>query len=263
MRRNILSKAIVLFVLLSAFGCKVRKPVTPVVVAPVSENKPTINKADVLNKVAAKQVNFNTIVLKAKAELTINKKSNDVVMNIRMQKGKVIWASVSHPLIGEVARALITPDSIKIMNKFENTYTRKPFEYIYEFANDQVDFITLQNIFIGDVLPAALAPSSAVTVNGGQIQIKGNLEDLVYLMICNDQHNLIQSNLRDEKKSQSLTINYGEYQNVGGQDIPQAASIQSNATNKSINIDLHYTQITINEATDFPFNVPKRYTVKD
>jgi hypothetical protein len=171
--------------------------------------------------------------------------------------------SVSAPIIGEVARALITPDSIKILNKFENTYTRKPFEYIYEFANDQLDFVTLQNIFIGDVMPAALSSSSDVTVNGGQVQIKGNLEGLVYLMICNDQHNLIQSNLKDEKKSQALTINYGQYQNVGGQDIPQAASIQSNATNKSINIDLNYTQITLNEPVDFPFSVPKRYTVKD
>ncbi len=235
-----------LLVLLSAFGCRIRKPVAPVVIAPTSETKPTFNKTDVLNKVSAKQVNFNTITLKAKAELTINKKSNDVGMNIRIQKGKVIWVSVSHPIVGEIARALITPDSIKILNKFENTYTRKPFEYIYEFANDQIDFVTLQNIFIGDVMPAALSSTSAVTVNGAQVQIKGNLDGLVYQMICNDQHNLIQSNLKDEKKAQSLTINYGEYQNVGGQEIPQAASIQSNATNKSINIDLNYTQITLN-----------------
>lgn len=264
MKKNILNKGILVLLLLTAFGCRTRK-LTPVVVAPTpaTEKAATFNKSNVLKQISGKQGSFNTIHLKAKADLSINKNSNAVTMNIRMQKEKVIWISVSAPIIGEVARTLITPDSIKIINKFESSYTKKPFSYIYQFTSKQVDFKTLQDIFVGNAMTGALSPSSQIDVNGGQTHLKGLLSDLAFLFIFNSNYNLIQSNLSDEKASQTLTINYGDYKNIGGQDIPNATSIKSTAANKNISIDLQYTYVGLNESLDFPFSVPKRFTVKD
>lgn len=264
MKKNILNKGILVLLLLTAFGCRTRK-LTPVVVAPASaaEKITMLNKSEVLKQASGKQASFNTIHLKAKADLNINKNSNTVTMNIRMQKEKLIWISVSAPIIGEVARALITPDSIKIINKFESSYTRKPFSYIYQFTSKQVDFKTLQDIFVGNAMMGALSLSSQIDVNGEQTHIKGLLSDLAYLLIFNSNYNLIQSNLSDEKASQSLTVNYGDYKNIGEQEIPSAISIKSAAANKNIGMDLQYTYVGLNESLDFPFSVPKRYTVKD
>jgi hypothetical protein len=180
-----------------------------------------------------------------------------------MQKGKMIWISVSAPIIGEVARTLITPDSIKIINKFENTYTRKPFSYIYQYANDQINFETLQNIFIGDAVSGTLTQQSSIELKGGQSHVKGNLSGLAYLQIFDINHHLVQTNLNDKQASQDLTVNYGDYKAASTQFLPNAISIKSTAASKSIGIDLQYTYVGLNEATDFPFSVPKRFTVKD
>lgn len=265
MKRNILNKGIVLLLVFSAFGCRTRKPIAPVVVAPAptTEARAAFNKAEVLRNISAKQINFNTLLLKAKADLSINNNTNGVSMNIRMQRDKAIWISVSVQVLGEVARTLITPDSIKIINKLESTYTRKPFSYIYQFTNKQIDFRTLQDIFIGNPLAGTLSLTSKVDVNGGRSQVSGDLSGLAYQLLFSTANNLLQSNITDTATSQALTISYGQYKAVGGQEIPHAISIKSGAAKKSINLDMQYTHVGLNEPVDFPFSVPKRFTVKD
>jgi hypothetical protein len=265
MKRNIRSKVFLLFVALIGVGCKTRK-LAPVVVAatpPATEAKAMVNTSAVFARIAAKQVNYTTLVLKAKADLNINNKSNGVGMNIRMQKDKAIWVSVSAPIIGEVARVLVTPDSVKILNKLENTYIRKPFSYVSQYTGEEINFAALQGIFIGNVVPGTLTQRSTVEKNGDQTQVKGNLSELIFLLIFNDKYHQIQTNLKDKEASQSLSITYGDHKMVSGQEIPNAVSINSTVSNKKISVDLQYTYIGLNEAVEFPFSVPKRFSVTD
>lgn len=253
-----------LLVLLAVFGCRARKPITPVVVStPQTVQAAVINKSTIVKDLSDKQLTFNTLSLKAKADLSINNNTHDVSMNIRMQKGKAIWISVTAIAGLEVARAYITPDSIKILNRLESTYIRKPFSYVYQFANKAVDFNTLQNLFIGNAVTGTLTTSASINSNGGQTHLKGDLSGLDYLLIFNTAHNLIQNNLNDKSASQTLIVNYGEHKTVGSQEFPAAVSIKSTASNKSISIDLRYNQVSINDPVEFPFSVPKRFTVKD
>jgi hypothetical protein len=265
MKKNILIKVLFFITVLTAFGCSVRKPIPPVVIAPpqVNENKVVSNKLEVFKKLSEKQADFNTLLIKAKADLNINNNTNEVSMNIRIEKDNVIWVSVSVPIIGEVARTFITPDSIKIINKLENTYTRKPFSYIYQFTSEQINFTALQNLLIGKAITGALSESSTLDMKGGQAHIKGELSGLGYLYIFNENANLIQGNLNAKETSQTLTVNYGEYKDIGMQTIPHAISIKSSAANKNVNIDMRYTSVDLNTPLDFPFSVPKRFTVKN
>ena len=126
MKKNTWSKIILFSVLIVAFGCKVRKPSAPLVTGTKTEVKAG-SEAEILSRISQKQVDYNTAVIKAKADLRIDNNDNEVGMNIRMEKGKAIWVSVTAIAGLEVARALITPDSIKILNKLESTYIKKPF----------------------------------------------------------------------------------------------------------------------------------------
>ena len=264
MKKNILNKGILILVIFLAFGCKTRKQAVPLTKGPqTTETNATFSKSDVLKEISDKQIDFNTLLIKAKADLTINKNSNDVSMNIRMQKDKTIWISVTAIAGIEVARALITPDSIKIINRIESTYIRKPFSYVYQFASKQVNFKTLQDLFIGNAIEGSLTLSSTLNLNGGQTHLKGDLSGLAYLLIFNENYALLQSNLNDKAASQTLAVNYSEPRIVSGQEFPHAISIKSNASNKSISIDLHYNHVGLNEPVEFPFSVPKRFTVKD
>jgi len=264
MRKNILNKGALFLILLIAFGCKTQKHAIPAKTTPKAAGiTPEFSKTEVLATLTGKQINYNSASIKAKAGLTINNNSHDVNMNIRMQKDNAIWVSVTVIAGLEVARALITPDSIKILNRLESTYISKPFSYIYQFASREVNFNTLQDIFIGNALAGTLSQSSTVDISTGQTQVKGTLEKLAYILTFNQSNNLIQSNLTDPAASQVLSINYSEHRNIGNQEIPHVISIKSNAGNKSIGIDLRYTSVGLNESLDFPFSVPKRFTLKD
>jgi len=264
MKRSILNKFLLTGILGLLMACSAKKPVLkPVIIPPVIETPATFSKAELLKKLVDSQVKYNTIAIKAKADLNINNSSNDVSMNIRMQKDKIIWVSVTAIAGIEVARALITPDSIKIRNRIENSYTKKPFSYIYQFASRDVNFNMLQDLFIGNAASGTLSDASQLEVNNGQTSVRGSLSRLVYSLLFNVNSNLIQSNLTDGAASQSLTVGYGNYVDIGGQALPQSVTIKSNASNKTIGIDLKYNHIEINGALDFPFSVPKNITIKN
>lgn len=95
---------------------------------------------------------FKTLSIKAKADLNINNNNNDVNMNIRIRNNEAIWVSVTAMAGLEVARALITADSVKVLNRMDNIYLKKPFSYIYEFTNERITFQTLQSVLLGNAM---------------------------------------------------------------------------------------------------------------
>ncbi|RZL31998.1 MAG: DUF4292 domain-containing protein, partial [Pedobacter sp.] len=146
MKRNILNSAIIISTICFATACKPKKEIVTVPTKPTEI--PTDNtKAQALSALNDKQLKFNTLSLKAKATLNISGDANDVTMNFKMKDKETIWVSITAlGGLAEIARALITPDSIKIMNRLKSEYIKKPFSYIYTFTNKQVNFNTLQSI---------------------------------------------------------------------------------------------------------------------
>jgi hypothetical protein len=120
MKKNILIRAVYTLVFLVALiGCKAKKVILapPVVPAtPSVQVEPNNTRKNKLKSIMESDLVFNTLAVKSKAVLSINDKSNDVNMNFRIKNNEVIWVSVTAIAGLEVARALITPDSVKILN---------------------------------------------------------------------------------------------------------------------------------------------------
>ncbi len=265
MRRNILNKiGIVLALAVLVSACKAKKEIVqPPVTVPVTPAPPATNHAAKLSAISGANLVFNSLTIKAKADLDIDGKSNDVGMSIRIKKDQIIWISVTAIAGLEVARAIITPDSVKILNRLESTYIRKPFSYIYSFTNEQVTFKTVQDILIGNSTGEFVTnPGAQIVTQGNQTTIKGSLKGLEYFLRFNESNKLNQTNLKDNAASQNLTVNYGNFLAIGNMLAPQIVNVQSAAGQKNIKIDLEYARIGLNEAQDYPFTVPKRFTEK-
>src|SRR5690606_27267881 len=108
MKKNILNKLIIVCCIIIVAGCKSKKAIV------VNRNVPVVKSAsDALTKITAirsKQLTFNTFSAKAKTQLDINGDNNDCTLNIRVNRDKKIWVSITAILGIEVARAVITPD---------------------------------------------------------------------------------------------------------------------------------------------------------
>ena len=220
-------------------------------------------RANKLESIKNKEANFTTYSGKAKAALTIGSNSNDVTMNIRIKNNEAIWVSVTAIAGLEVARALITPDSVRVINRLENEYIKKPFSYLYEFTNNKINFATLQSVLIGNAISEFITVSTEVNINGAQADLKSNIGSMMYKLLVNDQDKITQTTLSDAAAGQSLTVTYGDFQVVSQQLVPHTIVMKSQAKSKNINLDLRFTKIEFDMPVDIPFRVPDRYTIKN
>lgn len=260
MQRNILNSVFLVSIVFVLSNCKARKEIikTDSVAATASTSK-SARLASINNSL----LDYSSLSIKAKADLSINGNDNNVSMNIRIRKGEAIWVSVTAIAGLEVARALITPDSVKVLNWLEGTYIKKPFNYIYDFTNDQVDFTTIEEIFAGNPLRQALLEQPDLKIEGNEAVLEGMFESLAYSIRFNGQNKVILSSLKDEGAAQNLLVNYDDFIAVETQLIPSQVSIKSEAERKNIVINLKYSRIDINQTVEMPFKVSKRFTVKD
>jgi hypothetical protein len=218
---------------------------------------------DRLASVRNSQAKFNTLSGKAKAALAIGNNSNDVTMNIRIKNNEAIWVSVTAIAGLEVARALITPDSVKVINRLENEYIKKPFSYLYQFTNDKINFSTLQAVLVGNAILDFITPSTEVNITGAQAELKNKIGTLMYNLIVNDRSRITQANLADAAAGQSLAVSYGDFQAVSQQQVPHSIVMKSQAKSKNISLDLKFTKIELDVPVDIPFKAPDRYTIKN
>ncbi len=259
MRGSISNKIVLLLAVLTFTACKTKKAiVVPVLPQAAATEKPAFSREDLLRNISAKQTVFNTLSLKAKAKLLIDEKDNDVTLNIRMQKDKIIWISASVGV--EVARILITPDSLRMFSRFRDVYVSEPFSFIYQYANKQITFSTLQNLLIGNYMPELAGEQAKVDFVDNKVVLAGLIEEITYLINFNSAFKVAETRLKDEKENQSLVVNYSDFAEVNEQIIPGTVKISSKAGTKKVEINLNYSQIFLNQSLEFPFNIPKKYT---
>jgi len=255
-----LGKLCVLICCLTIVSCKSKKKLdgtNPKNASIEMEDKASTN----LKKILLQQTDFSTFSTKATTELSMNGNSFDVTMNIRIKKGEGIWVSVTYFAGLEAARALITPDSIKVMDKINNNYIKKPFSFVNQYANEKIDYATLEAILVGNCIPFTLNNKRELLLKNEGLVIDGQTNQMLYYVNFNSDLKPASTTLKTTNDLQNLTVNVASFENIGGNLIPKILNIASAAGSKSIGLKMDYNKTVLNEPVDFPFNVSKRFSV--
>lgn len=146
---------------------KISKNTKQVIVDSVAVSEPGVTKdsiviAEVVEPVKINEVAFDYLTAKSKVSFESNKQNFDNTnVNIRMKKDSLIWISVTG--VGfEVARGLITPDSIVFMDKFHKQYFVFTYEQLSKKYNFELNFALLQSVIVGN-LPFPAQPDDRFT----------------------------------------------------------------------------------------------------
>jgi len=278
MKRNISTKLLFVAGLVIIAGCKAKKLTTtqPAAAAPAASSSPVQanlptqrlsqapgpKRVNQLIGVKGAQLTFNTFSAKANAKLTIDGNTNDVSLTIRIAHNKEIWVSVAATILNvEVARAVITPDSINVINKVQGLYIKKPFSFIYQYANNQINYGMIEALLVGNAFPEMLNDGNASFQTGQpNSTVSGTLDDLVYSLILGLDLKTLQLNLSSHNQGQSLQVINNLPIPAGNQSVPSQVDIQSTSQNKKIQITLHYTRVELDQVLQYPFSIPERYT---
>ncbi|WP_312716436.1 DUF4292 domain-containing protein [Sphingobacterium multivorum] len=233
-----------------------------------AENELTIKdntreaKKNSLRALFLTNLNYSTFSGKAKMRLDLGKDNYDVTSTIRIEKDKRIWISISATLGIEVARVLITPDSVQILNKFQSEYMVKPFDYLYRFASPDLTFGNLQDLLLANLSVNLLSDIDQVNFkqDSMSVQLDGKLNELDFLYKFNNNRPY-QFRLAQLSKKQLLEANYGEYAMASGQEFPMLLKMIISDGRQEIKTEINFNKVTFNEPVEMPFSVSSRYKV--
>ncbi|MEO6851746.1 MAG: DUF4292 domain-containing protein [Mucilaginibacter sp.] len=256
MRENMLNRLLVICCLLAMVSCKARKLA---VVASGDNKVPIKTLIGKLDSIRQNQLNFNTFSGKARTKLTIGTSSNDVTLNIRINKGHKIWVSITAIAGIEVARALITPDSILVLNKLQGLYLKKPFDYIYRYASRQMDYKALEAILVGNAMPQLLNNDAKLMADSTGVSLSGTLEELAYKLLVGYNLKVSQVYLLNQAEGQFLLVNNTAFILAGNKVLPSQINISSAVGTKKMEINLHYIKADFDLPLEYPFSIPSSY----
>ena len=271
-----------LFLLLIAFAglltsChstrKIAKPTVPVApdtigtvvitpsTAPNAKEDSAAFIRDVYQQIMAKHIDFTTF--SGKIDMGYedgngNKFNGNA--HVRMYKDSVIWISVTAILGIEGLRALITRDSVKILDKQNKSYKARSIDFLRDVTALPLDLPTLQDLLLGN--PVFLDSSiSAYTRSGNTITLQSNGAFFTNLFTVTEADKLPQSSRLsdiDVQKNRTCYLTYGDYKDKKTFIFPEKRTI--NVVDKvKLDLRLEYKQYDFNEKLSFPFSVPKNY----
>lgn len=190
----------------------------------------------------------------------------DVEFNayIHIQKDKMIWVSVNAGLGFEAFRVLVTPDSVKILDRLKKVVRLRSVNFLQEAIHLPIDFKTFQDLLIGN--PVYLDSSNIVYYkqepNAVSLLSIGQLFKN-YLTLNDGDKTLKHSKLdnSDPLKPLSCDLVYGDYEQKDNIRFSTFRKI-SVAEKFKVDIEMGYKQYKFNEILSFSFPIPKNYKRK-
>lgn len=251
MKRSILNKGIIFYILLLMFfsSCGTKRNASKNVNPTAVEMDNTVKSFEMSN------LTFHTFSGRAKAKVEFENNKHDATAHIRIDRDKAIWISVTSLFNIEVARMLITPDSVRILNKFpRRELIEKPFSYIYQYVNPGMSFRTLQDILVGNVSTELLRSEEIqIATSEEEVIIVGSKGGLTFQYGMNEFQRPFATMIEDRKIDQQLEVAYNQYSDVNGHVFPQRFVLHIVGDGLQIKADLEYNRLTFNERVDMPF----------
>jgi len=223
------------------------------------------------------ELKFDWLSTKFSAEYKNNRKKNSFGGQMRIRKDSLIWLSLS-PIMGiEVMRLMISQDSIKYINRMNNTYFIGDYDNLNKFLNTNIDYDILQSFLIGNDLSFYDDGKFKSAVDNGEYKLSTaarqklkkyvrNADEALKIFIQNiwldpATFKIVQADVKEMRREKiRLEASYGGFENVDGQLFPKETEYNIYAENV-IRVKVTFSKTVINETQQFPFKIPASFTL--
>lgn len=268
--------SILLLLAVTVFACRPAKKVQKIeeaiskkdtVATVVITQTPSVDsgklKAELIDKVNHKRIEFTTFSAKVKIDYESKDQNDGGTAHIRLQKDKLLWISLTGLLGVEGYRMLVTPDSVTLMNKLDKTVQFRTIEYLQELTDIPFDFATLQDMIVGNpIFMGDNVVSYKQTGNELLVLLVGDLYKHL-LTLDNTNYTLLHSKLDDVNVTRNRTcdITYSDYETGSGFPFATKRVISVSEKGK-LEVKMDFKQYAFNQSLTFPFSIPKNYKRK-
>jgi Domain of unknown function (DUF4292) len=238
------------------------------------------SKKYLIEQLNKNEFTFNT--LSAKANIVYdNGKKTSFKTHVRIKKDSAIWMSIT-PILGiEMARVMITKDTVKFMNRVDKEYFIGNFDYINNLFDSDLDYQMFEALLIGNSL----------TFDGNEKKIKSSIDrkkDAYY--ISTEKKRKVRKEIKKDKgklkrqtqaiwlnpdtykinellvsspdsikrSDKSLTGIYSNHKELNSQLFPYHLNFEllSKAPAK---IEVTYNKVSTGKPITFSFKIPSKY----
>jgi hypothetical protein len=217
---------------------------------------------DVYGQIQRKRIDFQTFQAKIKVDYWDNEgKGPDLTVVVRMKKDSLIWLSINATVFSyEPFRVLITPDSVKLLDRKNKEFKARSVAYLRDIAKLPLDFKTLQDVIIGNPI---FLDSNVISYRKDQAEITLlSIGEFFRHQISCDQssYRVTHSKLDEVTLIRNLTcdLTYGDYEQSGNRDFAKVRSVTVTDKTK-LDIRMEVKQFSFNESLSYPFSVSKNY----
>jgi len=191
---------------------------------------------------------------------------NEVNAVVKIKRDSVIWVEIYGkvgPVTVKAFQILITPDSVKILDRLKKVVRLRSVSYLREQVHLPVDFKTVQDILIGN--PIFLDTTNILYYRTEQKGISLFSVGRIFtnFLTLNQDNTPNHSKLddTDPMRARTCDITYGDYDYGGPAPAPFSTYRKISVAEKGkvdieIGISKHYK---FNEALSYPFSIPKNY----
>jgi len=218
-----------------------------------------------LPSVQATNTTFAFLSAKGKAQINLKGNKQGANLALRVRRDSIIWVSAS--LVGvEGVRAVLTRDSVRVLNRLDHTYFSGGYDYLGKLLNVPVSFAQMQALLLGDYLPAAAGTTPTVAVEeAGRQRVSYPLAGVVVEQLLQAGTGRVQQlRVSDAATQRNLTVDYTDFQPLDQQaNLPFAHATFIQAQQPAAGVvtaAINFTKVNAGrERLTFPFNVPKGY----
>ncbi|WP_025765237.1 DUF4292 domain-containing protein [Dyadobacter tibetensis] len=215
------------------------------------------------------EVEFRYLTTKSKFSFKSRKQDlENVTVNLRVSKDSLIWMSVSGVGL-EVARGLMSQDSIFFLDKLHKEYFKVSYAQLSEQYQFQLNFSLLQSILVGD-LPFPLDTAARVRTEADFYVLTQAVNRIFSENFIAMSNRKLTRLLAVENKSENtFSVRYQDFKEVGTDLFPYESVLQLDARSPKDG-QFYQTQIGIkhlrvempSESPGFPFSIPASYKAK-
>ena len=249
-----------LLLIVATNSCKSKKVVsTKPVETKLPQHGPTPTEI-VLNTIDANTNNFSFYQSRAKVNYKDDKQKVELDVNLIMEKDQYIWMSVTAVLGIEVARIMITQDSVKILDRLHRKYIASDFDYVQRMSNVPLKLNNLQNLIIGNTVFNNSVQKSVVDTILGALSVSTLINTQKQTTFYNTNYKVNRTLIAEQNQSRQLSITYPTYATFDQNVYPSALNINIRAE-KNIECTFELSNFVFTKKRETQFTVPSGYEV--
>ena len=222
------------------------------------------------------ELQYNWLYAKADVQTLIDGEDHNLDIRIKSRKDSAIWISIQAVGLIDIAKLLITRDSVKMVVYVKKQYFKGDFNYINQLLNADLDFDLIQAALVGNsadfddddskmkpvidrencqYLLSTVRKRKLRRINSGHDSLKRSLQTM---SLNPDNFKIINNDFEDVSTNRSFHAKYDKFLASDSVFAPHNVNIEIKAE-KKIDLKISYVRIEINQPQKLTLNIPKSY----